>query len=130
MKIKTLPRQSIKGNKNWRKKSSPCKNYSLNGKKLVENKVKANEGKKKITKKLLVDLDLSKDLTIVKFKETCNLKRNYLSQTEYYYLRDKCKITDRITEVLRKCAIELKTTKYSWSYVTKKNTACPRCFKD
>jgi hypothetical protein len=83
----------------------------------VENKVKANEGKKKITKKLLADLDLSKDLTIVKFKETCNLKRNYLSQTEYYYLRDKCKITDRITEVLRKCAIELKTTKYSWSYV-------------
>ena len=83
----------------------------------VENKVKANEGKKKITKSTLANLNLSKDLTIAKFKETFNLKRNYLSQTEYYYLRDKSKITDRITEVLRKCAIELKTTKYSWSYV-------------
>ena len=82
----------------------------------VENKVKANEGKKKITKKLLADLDLSKDLTIAKFKETCNLKRNYLSQTEYYYLRDKSKITDRITEVLS-LKNKIKTTKVIWSYV-------------
>ena len=82
----------------------------------VENKVKANEGKKKITKKLLADLDLSKDLTIAKFKETCNLKRDYLSQTEYYYLRDKSKITDRITEVLS-LKNKIKTTEYSWSYV-------------
>ena len=82
----------------------------------VENKVKANEGKKKITKSTLADLDLSKDLTIAKFKETCNLKRNYLSQTEYYYLRDKSKITDRITEVLS-LKNKIKTTEYSWSYV-------------
>ena len=83
----------------------------------IENKVKAEEGKKKITKKVLSDINLTKDLTIEKFKERYNLKRNYLSQTEYYYLRHKRKITETIVEVLRKWEIELKTTKVSWSYV-------------
>lgn len=80
----------------------------------VENKVKASEGKKKITKKILAYL--KKYLTIEKFKEINNLKRDYLSQTEYYYLRDKSKITDRITEVLS-LKNKIKTTEYSWSYV-------------
>lgn len=80
----------------------------------VENKVKASEGKKKITKNILADL--KKYLTIEKFKEINNLKRDYLSQTEYYYLRDKSKIIDRITEVLS-LKNKIKTTEYSWSYV-------------
>ena len=77
----------------------------------VENKVKANEGKKKITKKTLEDLGLNKDLTIEKFKETYNLKRNYLSQTEYYYLRDKTNIEKKVSKEIDIENIE------EWHYV-------------
>lgn len=79
----------------------------------VENKVKAHEGKKNITESILNKLDLEKKSTIETFKKIYNLKRNYLSQTEYYYLRNKTKIERGFSKKINNEA----DTHYIWSYV-------------